>query len=221
MSFPDVVNVIRNPSELRKFFVPDPVLIGDVEVDVLSVERKELTWEVTERSVESGFDMATARKKRPVSLRIEGWLTDSPLSPSAIGTSLIAGEGFSFKTWKDKKDELETAADDDELKDITTRLDVYVNMSITLLAVEHTKDSSGGYPFVLEARNLNIYQSQITSIDPSQIPKNLRDKELEKHKKGSGKKKPTENKGQKVTEKATSKDEDPLRLLARGLGFGV
>jgi hypothetical protein len=221
MGFPNVQDVIRNPSELRKFFIPDPVLIGEVEVDVLSIERKGLSWEVTERGVESGFDMATARRKRPVELRIEGWLTDTPLEPGAIGTSLLSGEGFSFKNWEDKKEELEAVADSDELIDIATRLDVYPDMSITNLVVEQTKDSSGGYPFVLEARNLKIFNSAITSIDPSQIPKKLRDKEQSRHKKGSGKAKKEDNKGLKATEEATSKDEDPLRLLARGLGFGV
>lgn len=221
MGFPSVTEVIRNPSELRKFFVPDPVLIGDVEVDVLSIERKELSWEVTERAVESGFDMATARKKRPVALRIEGWLTDTPLDPAAIGTSLISGQGFSFKTAEDKKDDLEAVADSDELIDILTRFDVYVNMSIISLVAEQDKDSSGGYPFTLEARNLNIYQSSITSIDPSQIPKKLKDKEQSRHKKGAGKNQKKNDKGQKVAENATKKDEDPLRTLARGLGFSV
>ncbi len=221
MGIPTIVNAIKNPDELLKLFIPDPVLIADVEVDVLTLEVKELRYEVTKRKVESGFSMATARKKIPVAVRIEGWLTDAPLDPLSIGTSLISGQGFSFKTWKDKKDRLEEIADSDELIDISARLDIYPDVSITFLRVEQNKDNSGGYPFVLEAENLRIFSSAITDVDPSQIPKNLRDKEQEKHKKAAGKKKPPTNEGQKATETATKKDQDPLRTLAQGLGFGV
>lgn len=221
MGFPSPVNVIKNPQDLVNTFIPDAVLIGDLEVDVLRLEVKNLNWEVTDRGVEAGFDMSTARVKRPVSVRMEGTLTDTPLDPIAIGTSLLSGGGFSFVTADDKKEQFELIADSNELIVITTRLDVYPNMTITSLRAEQTKDNSGAYPFVMEARNLKIYSSSITDIDPSQIPKDLREKEEEKHKKGAGKKKKKDNKGQKTPEEATSKDEDPLRLLARGLGFGV
>lgn len=221
MGLPSVINAVKNPDELLSLFLPDPVLIGDVEVDVLSLEVKNLNYEVTKRKVESGLQMATARRKIPVFIRIEGWLTDAPLDPIAIGTSLIAGQGFSFKTWKDKKDELEELVDSDELIDISGRLDVYSDMSPTSLVVEQTPDSSGGYKFVLEAENLQIFSSAIATIDPSQIPKNLRDKEQSKHKKGQGKKKPPSNEGQKMAKDATKKDQDPLRTLAQGLGFDV
>lgn len=221
MGFPSPVNAIKNPADLLNTFIPSAVLIGDLEVDVLLLEVKELSWEITDRKVEAGFDMSTARIKRPVSLRMEGTLTDTPLDPLAIGTSLLSGAGFSFVTADDKKEQFELIADSNELLVITTRLDVYIDMSITNLRVEQTKDNSGAYPFVLETRNFKIFSSSVTDIDPSQIPKNLREKEEEKHKKGSGKKKPTDNQGQKVAEDATKKDEDPLRTLARGLGFDV
>lgn len=221
MGIPQIINAVKNPDELLSLFLPDPVLIGDVEVDVLNLEVKELRYEVTKRKVESGFSMATARRKIPVAIRIEGWLTDAPLDPVSIGTSLISGQGFSFVTWKDKKDRLEEVADSDELIDISARLDVYTDVSITFLRVEQNKDTSGGYPFVLEAENLRIFSSAITDVDPSQIPKNLRDKEQEKHKKAAGKKKPPSNEGQKASEEATKKDQDPLRSLAQGLGFDV
>ncbi len=221
MGIPQIINAVKNPDELLSLFLPDPVLIGDVEVDVLSLEVKELRYEITKRKVESGFSMATARRKIPVTIRIEGWLTDAPLDPVSIGTSLISGQGFSFVTWKDKKDRLEEVADSDELIDISARLDVYTDVSITSLRVEQTKDTSGGYPFVLEAENLQIFSSAITDVDPSQIPKKLRDKEQDKHKKAAGKKKPPTNEGQKAAEEATKKDQDPLRTLAQGLGFDV
>lgn len=221
MGIPTVINAIKNPDELLNLFLPDPVLIGDVEVDVLKIEVKTLQYDITKRKIEKGFNMATARKKIPVAIRIEGWLTDSPLDPISIGTSLVSGQGFSFKTWRDKKDELEELVDSDELIIISGRLDVYNNMSVTSLKVEQDKDTSGGYPFVLEAEEIRIFSSAIAEIDPSQIPKNLREKEQSKHKKGSGKKKKPTNGGQKAAKDATKKDEDPLRTLARGLGFGV
>ncbi len=221
MGVPQVVNAIQNPAELKKLLVPDPVFIGGIEVDVLTIEEKTLEYSITEYPVESGLDISDVRYKRPVMLRMEGWLTDTSLTPGAIGTSLLGGAGFSFTTWQDKKTALEELFDSNEIFEISTRLDVYPSMMGTFLKVSHNKDTSGGYPFVLEAKEVRIVQSEITSIDPSQVPKELQDKELDKHKKGSKKAQKTNNQGKKATEAATEKDVDPLRSLAQGLGFNV
>lgn len=221
MGIPQIANAIQNPGELKKLLVPDAVFIGGIEVDVLSIEEKSQEWEVTQRPVEAGLDISDVRYKLPTRLRIEGWLTDTSLSPESIGTSLLGGGGFSFETWQDKKKALEELADSNEVIEISTRLDVYASVVITFLQVSHDKDTANGYPFVMEARPIRIVSSDIVDVDPSQVPKALQDKETKAQKNNRGKKGPKKNGGKKLTENAADKDVDPLRSLAQGLGFNV
>ena len=77
------------------------------------------------------------------------------------------------------------------------------------------------YPFVLEAEEIRTVSSSIVSVDPSQIPKAIRDQETEGQKAARGKKTQASKVGKKATPPAAEKDVDPLRSLAQQLGFGV
>jgi hypothetical protein len=220
-----IPEIVQDPTELRRLFQADPVLIGEIPVDVLTLEVKTLTWTTTRRPVEAGLDVSDNRYRNPIQLRLEGWLTDTEISLSAaIGAAadaLLGGQGFQFNTWQDKKAALEDLANSNEIFNISTRLDVYTSMQIDFLQVEHTKDTSGGYPFVLEATEIRTVSSQVVSVDPSQIPKSVRDKESSAQKEARGKKKKPVQGGKQAEQLATEKDTDPLRSLAQQLGFGV
>jgi hypothetical protein len=219
MGFPQIV---LNPSELLASLFPKAVFIGDIEIDVISIEEKLLEWEHTERPVDAGLDVTDTRKKRPVFMRIEGFLTDSEISADAIGTSLVAGQGFNvFGTWEEKRTALESLADSDEIIQITTRRNVRDSMQITSLKETATKDNSKAYQFVLEAKQVRQVSSEFSFVDPSQVPKAIQDKQTSAQKAASAKTKAPTNAGKKLTKDATPKDVDPLRTAAQALGFSV
>lgn len=217
MGFPAIT---LNPSELLASLLPKATFIGDVEIDVLTLEEKLLEWESTERPVDQGLDITDTRKKRPNFVRITGWLTNDDLQPEAIGTSFLAGEPFEFKTAAEKKLELESVADSNEVIQITTRNNVFETMQIRSLKETVTKDT-GGYSFVMEARQIRQVSSDTSLVDPSLVPKALQDVQTDGQKAAEAKGKPPSNGGNKPTKPAAPKDVDPLRSVVRFLGGDV
>jgi len=220
MSFPEIANAVKNPAELKKLFLPDPVLIGDLVIDVLSFEDVTYAYEITSKPIESGFKISEAKIKKPVRIRCEGVLTDSALTPSALASGFISGSGFSLDTWQDKKDQLKLIADRSELIDITFRLDFYPNMLIDQLKIEQrVGDKVKACFFTIEAQEVKIVSSEIVGVDPSQIPKELADKKEDRHKKGEKKASKLKDKGNKTTDPTQEKEKSWLAQLAGGL-FG-
>lgn len=216
---------LSNPNELLKGLIPDPVFIGSglsaVEVDVLRIDERVNKWETTKYPVEKGLDITDVRYKLPDFVRLEGTLTDSQLDPRSIATTLLATGTFGFATWQDKKKALEEVANSNEIIEITTRMHFYPRMQIKLLRALHDKDTAGCYPFVLEAEEIRTVASSSVAVDPSQLPKELQDAETAGQKDARGKAGKATNSGKKATKKATEKDIDPLRKLAKYVGFDV
>jgi len=216
---------LQNPNELWKSIIPDPAFIGSgdsaIEIDVLRIDERVNRWEITRFPVEKGLDISDVRYKLPDFVRIEGTLTDTQLDPRSIGTTLLATGTFGFATWQDKKKALEELANSNEIIEITTRMHFYPKMQITFLRAIHDKDTSGCYPFVLEAEEIRVVSSTSVDVDPSQLPKELQDKETEGQKEARKKKKKPKNSGKKAPKTATEKDVDPLRKLAQLAGFDV
>lgn len=218
--------VIQDPiGAIVGSLVPEPVFIGGVEVDVTKLEKKSLRYTTTKHPVEAGLDISDNRYKEPVLLRLEGQMTDTPINLDAVLataiTASLGGPGFQLLTWRDKKDALEAVADSDEIIDIVGRLDVYLDMTLKLVDVSETPNTAGHYPFVIEAETIRQVSSEIVSVDPSQIPKALRDQETSGQKAARGKTSKAAKKGAKQTKPAVDKDVDPLRSLAQGLGLDV
>lgn len=216
MGFPSIV---LNPSELLSSFLPSAVFVGDVEIDVLSIEEKLLEWETTSRPVDQGLDVADTRKKRPNFVRITGWLTDTALTPESLGTSFLAGQGVEFLTADEKKSSLESVANSNEVIQITTRKNVLETMQIRSL--KETVTVASAYSFVLEARQIRQVSSDTSLVDPSLVPKALQDVQTGGQKAAEAKGKPPSNGGSKIPKDAAPKDVDPLRTLAQSLGFNV
>ena len=218
--------VIQDPiGAIVGSLVPEPFFIGGVEVDVTNLEKKSLRYTVSKHPVEAGLDISDNRYKEPTRVRIEGEMTDTPLGlDAALATAITAaagGPGFQLLTWRDKKEALEAVADSHEVIDIVGRLDVYLDMTLTLVDVSETPNTAGYYPFTIEAEESRQVSSEIVSVDPSQIPKDLRDLETAGQKEARGKTSKAAKKGAKQTKPAVDKDVDPLRTLAQGLGFSV
>jgi hypothetical protein len=148
------------------------------------------------------------------------------IAATTISATLLGGPGFELVTWRDKKDALEALADSNEIIDIVGRLDSYESMNLNMVDVAETPNSAGSYPFVIEAETIRQVSSEVVSVDPSQIPKSLRDQETTDqkttdHKDARVKASKGVKKGAKQTKDAADKDVDPLRSLAQGLGLDV
>lgn len=218
MAFPDIVTAIKNPSSLLNALIPEPVYIGTLEISVLMREVYEEGWDITTHPVGKSYPIASARVKRPPLLILEGWLLDTPLSPYGVTTQLAYGEGFNTRTWREKRDELVSLLDSEELLRVVTRLNSYPDMHCRRHQVAHDKDSSRGYPFVLEFEKILIITSLVQSVDDSQIPRDVQEKKEDRHSDADKKKSKKKDLGKKKTETATEADIDPLRKLADGLG---
>jgi hypothetical protein len=221
MAIPSLVNVIADPSEAKDNAIPVLGLIGDLQVDVLSSEELMLESVITERPVEAGFDVTDARVKKPVMLRMEGILTDTQLTPQAIAGGFIAGEGFNLQTWRQKKDMLLEFYDLDELISITLPLHFYPSVQIKSLKIEQRAGRTNAAFFILEAKTLRIVSSEITSVDSSQIPKEIKDKESASNKEGSKKSGKKKDGGNKSGEAVSAEKEQSWALqFANTLGLG-
>lgn len=224
MAFPNIVQAVQNPSSLLAGIFPEPVYIGDLEVDVLSIEDAEKSWSVTEYAIQQNQPIAGARVRNPDAIQLTGWLTDTPPSIagaiSSASNALTSGGTF-FQTWQDKKEALEEIADKEQVVKIVTRLDSYPDMMITSIRVSQTKDTARGYPFILTARKARIVSTQFAFVDPSLIPSELADLQTAENVAAQGANTPSANKGPKGTTPAAAEDIDPFRKLARGLGFDV
>lgn len=212
---------LSNPNELLKSLIPDAVIIGSgelsIEVDVLRIDEKVNQWETTKDPVEKGLDITDVRYKLPDFVRLEGTLTDTQLDPRSIGTTLLATGTFGFQTWQDKKKLLEEIANSNEIIEITTRMHFYPSMQINLLRVSQDKDTSGCYPFVLEAEEIRVVSSTSVEVDPSLLPKEIQDEETGTNTTGQKAARKKSGKattgGKKAAKVATDKDIDPARQV--------
>jgi hypothetical protein len=205
--------VILNPSQVISDIIPQSTFIGDVEIDVLSIEEKVLEWERTLRPIAEGMNRTDARKRQPNFIRIDGWLTDVEFSPIGAASSILSGAGFQLTTWEDKKRRLEGYAASNEPIQITTRRNVLQNMQIDLLAETADKDSGGAYHFRLEASEFKTVSTGVATVDPSQIPKELADTETAEQGAAAAATKPPKNKGKVAPVEAKDADLDPLRVF--------
>lgn len=208
---------LQNPNELWKSIIPQATFIGSgnsaIEIDVLRIDERVNRWEITRYPVEKGLDISDVRYKLPDFVRIEGTLTDTQLDPRSIGTTLLATGRFGFSTWQDKKKALEELANSNGIIEITTRMHFYPKMQIRFLRAIHDKDTSGCYPFVLEAEEIRVVSSTSVEVDPALLPKEQQDQETEEQKTTRRKKKKPKNKGKKPPKETTKEDRDPARLL--------
>jgi len=162
--------IIRNVQELRDFFGINPVLIGDLPIDVLRSETPVYDYNLTEHPVESGFDVTDARVARPIGVTLECILTDTDLSASAVGFAAL-NNTLGFDSWKDKRDRLKEIMESSEVVDVVTPLDKYESMTITSLRMDQTPNTAMALFFRVDLREIRFVSSLITGVDEAAVPK--------------------------------------------------
>lgn len=206
--------LIKNVNDLKEYFGLGKVLIDDLAVDVLRSETPVYDFELTEKPVESGFDVNDARIAKPIGVTLELILTDAELSASAVGINLL-NDTLEFSTWKEKRDRLFEIKDSNEVVDVVTPLNKYESMVITSLRIDQTKDTARALFCRIDFRELRVVSSLITGVDDAAIPKK---KKAKKPSNDADKKtKQKKDLGTKQTSEATPKQQSILSSLT-GIG---
>jgi hypothetical protein len=214
MGIAQIANVISDPSTLMDMFAPSPILIGDLEIDVLLEESPMFDYDVTDHPVEAGLDISDSRIARPIGVILDCVLTDEAFDPMSVIGGALTGS-LSFDTWQDKKAELYKLKDTSQVLNVATPLDTYYNMMITSIMPSITKSTSGGFFFRIELKEIRIVSTAIADIDPSMLPPDLQNQAKDTAKK-AGKKKA---KGaQKAGKAGTGKSSSILKKLVDGIG---
>jgi hypothetical protein len=220
MGIAQIASTVQDPPSVTSFLFGTPVLIGELEVDVLRLETATYDYDVTSRPVELGLDITDARIAKPINLVLEGILADTDFSLTSLASNvagLISGGGFSLDTWQDKKDALLTLAGSNEILDITTRLNIYPNMMLMSLRIDQDKDTANACFFRAEFKEIRQVSLLTTFVDDSQIPKKLQRKETSQNKQAKAKAKPKTQQGKKPTTETPEKRRSILKGLAGGL----
>lgn len=207
------MSLITNLDELKNFFGLVPIMIGDLPIDILHSETPSYEYEVTEHPAEEGSDVTDNRRAKPVRVTLDVTLTDTSLSPSAVGTALISGT-FSLKSWRDKKDKLYDIKRNDEVINAVTDLDSYEKYVIASLTPSRTAQNSSSFRCTIVLKQIRIVSSAVSILDPSNIPKSLKEKESASQKEtGKKKNKPKTPKGKKDLKTPTGKQQSVLLKL--------
>jgi len=216
MGFANAINLIKDPVALARFFGFVPVIIGDIIVDVLVSETPVYDYDITEHPVEAGLDVTDNRVERPASLILECILTDIALSPQAIAGAVASGilaGGFPPLSWQDKYSALLDLADKNDIVDVFTPLNVYSSMMITSVRPNQTKDTAKALFFTIELREIRTVASEINVVDPSQIPKKIKEQEKPENTEAAKKTAPKSKKGPQAKTETSEKNSSTLNDL--------
>jgi len=216
MGFAQAINLIKDPVALARFFGFVPVIVGDIIVDVLVSETPVYDYDITEHPVEAGLDVTDNRVERPASLILECILTDIALSPQAIAGAVASGVlagGFPPLSWQDKYSALLDLADKNDIVDVFTPLNVYSSMMITSVRPNQTKDTANALFFTIELREIRTVASEINVVDPSQIPKKIKEQEKPENTEAAKKTAPKSKKGPQGKTETTEKNSSTLNDL--------
>jgi len=202
--------LIKNVKDLQEYFGLGKVLIDDLAIDVLRSETPSYEFTLTEKPVESGFDINDARIARPVGVSLEVILTDAELSASAVGINLL-NDTLEFATWKEKRDRLFEIKDSNEVVDVVTPLQVYESMVITSLRIDQTKTTARALFCRIDFQELRVVESLITGVEDAAVPKKKKAKKPDND--ADKKTKQKKDLGSKQAEDATPKQQSILASL--------
>jgi hypothetical protein len=204
------IDIIRDPSQLRKLFGSTPILIGEIRVDVLLEESPDLAWEIPEHRIDAGTTVADSRYQRPIGVTLDCIFLDPEISVSkALGAA--AGFGWDSVPWREKRDALYDLMRKNQVVTIITPSELdYSDMMITAINPTITNRTSSGFWFRLSARRVEIVTSAIEGIDASLVPDSLKPKKNDQSKKKTAKKK---TEGKKTPEPAKERRASILKRI--------
>jgi hypothetical protein len=134
------------------------ILIDGYEIDVAISEEHTYDSEVTEHPVESGSAVVDNVRPRPISVSIEGFVSDTPIGELAKrreGSSLPSSEAFA---------RLQIIRDAREPITISTSLRDYDNMILESLSIPTSSENGGALHFRATFKQIRIVTNERTTI---------------------------------------------------------
>lgn len=127
------------------FGAPTKVKVGVVQLDASISETHNDEVEITEHPVELGSDIVDHIRKRPITLELNGLVTNTPVVflASLFGGSPVEGDFLPSSDRVNRAyDELRKIQEDGEVVDVVTSLREYSDMAISSISI--SRDATTG-----------------------------------------------------------------------------
>lgn len=210
MGFPTPANVVEDKK--NQFFGSTPVLLStekqELVVDVLTEERPDFTWEITEHPIEEGLSINDARIQRPTMLTLECTFLDPDLSANGVARQAINGT-WSAESWKDKQARLFRMASESDVIKVITPFKTYNSMVIESITPTVTAATGDAFVATVALKEVVRVSSALSETTSDQVPKRLKSKKTEAQK-NADKKKPDPKKNGKGMKSVTGKESTGL-----------
>ena len=146
-------------------FEDSKISIGEIILDAALEETHTLQARATEHPVESGSDVADHVQSLPATLRLDGVISNTPLS--VLGSTMFKSDDRVQAAFK----ELEEIVRAGKLVDIVTSLKTYKNMVVEDFVITRTASDSDALCFSCTAKQISMVSSKLINIQPWEQPK--------------------------------------------------
>lgn len=172
MSIKAIKDFIVNAGKLKKMFGTTPILIGDIPIDVLLSEVSPDSWIITTHPMEAGLLATDSRIAQPKVLQMGCVILNPDLSVSGITAFALDSDKNPFEqaSWDEKRDAFLALTVSNNLLTVVTPNKTYPNMMITGVAPLYSSIYKDSFVFNISFKQQTIISSDISAIDDSQIP---------------------------------------------------
>lgn len=151
---------------------PKKTEIADIVADVTTSESHITEVEVTDNPVENGSNIADHVHFKPVSLKIEGLITDTPIT-STIATIIDAITSYNDNRSRKIYDKLVDIQKAGEPITVVTGFKQYENMILKSLSVSRSSDTGAAIQYSAEFIEIRIANSETIDLALNTDPQNL------------------------------------------------
>lgn len=131
-------------------------LIGGIQVDVAISETHRRRWDVTREPIETGSQISDNRVKLPEELEMEGVVSDRPTNLFDLITQPLSAQ--------DRYLALLDLANENEVFDVVTGLQVYENMTFTAFEVQRNETTGEIVRFRASLQEIRFADAQVTKV---------------------------------------------------------
>lgn len=187
VSISDLKNV-KSLEDLKAIFGLVPYMIGDEVIDIISDLTVDHNFNITSKPIEEGF-LTNSRIKEPIEINLVGILTNNleNLSVSSAIKAAVSG-GINLDSWKQKRESLLAAKDENILLEIVTPDKIYPDMMLSSISFLQSSAMDACY-FEASFVEVKIFSTATSFVSDAEIPKKLEEKQTEEKKADSKKSK--------------------------------
>lgn len=170
MPLPSLTQIVADPKRAFKGLLPQPVLIGDLQIDVLQYLSYGRSYQATEIELEEGALVIDHIRKGPLTVHVEGIFSDSTLHPFGMLSRVFIG-GWQLSTWQEKRDAFIDLCEGGNLLEFSSANEMFDNMVVTSrdISISNSKDFTL-CRFTLDMMQYDFASTEVSLVDPSQLP---------------------------------------------------